>query len=379
MYIVSCSNITPSAEDGLKDSGLIDEGLDYTDIYTKAELEAVANDLGGSYRLRADIDLSGSEFNPLGTHDTPFFGVFEGNNKTIRGLTINQPNRSLLGLFGTLWGRSQENPVRVQNLILEDASVIGNGNSGVLAGYVHDHSEISNVHIRDMHIEGRSENIGGMIGQLANRGKIMRSSAAGTMTVRGDNAGGLVGYVDTAMISESYTVVDITISSREQSSLAILAIGGLVGHITGNSLITTIVRDNYTTGKIVNEYHSSEIGGFIGKFDGYVSMQNNYSTVTVPKNNVATGVLIGYIEGTGGEVINGYYLSQTSVNDVVASNPAGMTVINVREYTFVSGMGLMYAPGSESLVTQTEFAGFDFTTVWHWNGIGTWPTLQWQH
>ena len=63
------------------------------------QLQAVNSNLGGSYRLIADIDLSGINFIPLGDGNS-FDGLFNGNGFTIRNLTLDLPASNDLGLFG---------------------------------------------------------------------------------------------------------------------------------------------------------------------------------------------------------------------------------------------------------------------------------------
>ena len=56
---------------------------------------------GAHYSLQNDIDLSGKTWTPIGTENTPFSGVFNGNGKTISGMTcsLHEPY-DMVGLFG---------------------------------------------------------------------------------------------------------------------------------------------------------------------------------------------------------------------------------------------------------------------------------------
>jgi len=47
-------------------------------ISTRAELEAIANNLGGTYHLTQDINLAGNEWVPIGDDVNPFFGTLDG-------------------------------------------------------------------------------------------------------------------------------------------------------------------------------------------------------------------------------------------------------------------------------------------------------------
>ena len=77
----------------------------YTPIYTAEELNNIRNNLSGKYILMNDIDLSSYEnWNPIGTNSTPFIGTFDGNNFSIKNLSlnsdINSDETNNLGLFG---------------------------------------------------------------------------------------------------------------------------------------------------------------------------------------------------------------------------------------------------------------------------------------
>ena len=55
--------------------------------------------MDGLYVLLEDVSLQGQTWTPIGTAEEPFTGVFNGNNKTIDGLTLSNPEMNA-GLFG---------------------------------------------------------------------------------------------------------------------------------------------------------------------------------------------------------------------------------------------------------------------------------------
>ena len=62
-------------------------------ISTRAQLEAIKNNLSGRYHLTADIDLSSADWVPIGDNSTNsdnshFTGIFDGQGYVIRNLTI---------------------------------------------------------------------------------------------------------------------------------------------------------------------------------------------------------------------------------------------------------------------------------------------------
>ena len=62
-------------------------------VATRADLEAVRNDLSGFIILTADIDLGGQEWIPIGSAGTPFTGTFDGDGYAINNITISGNNQ----------------------------------------------------------------------------------------------------------------------------------------------------------------------------------------------------------------------------------------------------------------------------------------------
>ena len=81
-----------------------------TIIITREGLAAIANDLGGSYELRADIDLGGADWTPIGNNSAPFTGSLHGNGYAIRNLscTNSLSGSDYRGLFGCTSGATIE-------------------------------------------------------------------------------------------------------------------------------------------------------------------------------------------------------------------------------------------------------------------------------
>ena len=100
------------------------DGLDYL----AQRVNADASTSGKYFQLGADIDMSSiSNFTPIGNFDHPFNGHFDGNGKTISGLTINRPTEKYVGLFG-------RNFYEVYNVILSGANITGSDYVGGIVG-----------------------------------------------------------------------------------------------------------------------------------------------------------------------------------------------------------------------------------------------------
>ena len=92
----------------------------YTAISTANQLMGITN-MSGKYILTADIDLTGKTWVPLGSADTPFTGVFDGNGYVISNLSGKN------GLFHT-------NAGTIQNVTLDSSCLISNTMASPLGG-----------------------------------------------------------------------------------------------------------------------------------------------------------------------------------------------------------------------------------------------------
>lgn len=79
------------------------ESAEQLRAFSKSVTDGDGNDYSGKYiKLLADIDLGGDESNqwtPIGNSTERFNGIFDGNNKKITGLYINN-SLEYQGLFG---------------------------------------------------------------------------------------------------------------------------------------------------------------------------------------------------------------------------------------------------------------------------------------
>ncbi|MDO4275462.1 MAG: M56 family metallopeptidase [Eubacteriales bacterium] len=71
-------------------------------IANETQLRGIGNtadSLSKKYLLSNDIELT-SDWEPIGTANAPFTGVFDGNGSTLLGLSMKDPNAEIAGLFG---------------------------------------------------------------------------------------------------------------------------------------------------------------------------------------------------------------------------------------------------------------------------------------
>jgi len=208
----------------------------YTIITTADELQAMQYDLSGKYILMNDIDLSGYEWTPVGNNDMgPFKGVFNGNGKVVKNLSINRPSETMQGFFG-----NASNAI-IKNVGLENVDIISNEyTAGLLAGSDDPSSYMSysTASITNCYVTGKLKARAGVSG-LA-------------LKLRGT-------------VEACYTNVSISVSTGCN--------GGLIGYFGGGS-----IKNSYSEGNM-DGMHSGMSGGFIGEINNAV-VENCYSSVT---------------------------------------------------------------------------------------------------
>jgi len=227
------------------------EGYPYQ-IATAAQLAGLATYVNNGdvaynnkyYILNNDIDLSDyqsdSGWAPIGQiAKSPFKGNFNGNNKIITGLIIdNSKSMGNFGLFGTVDGGT------ITNLGIEDveirnrAGAMGSSSCGGVAGYLHNNGTISNCYATGKvdNLTGSASSAGGIIGDISestisNCYSAMEVSSSGRTGVY---SGGIVGSMDhNSKVSNCYSIG--TVNSTGASGTA--ASGGIVGNNTSGCTI----------------------------------------------------------------------------------------------------------------------------------------------
>ena len=144
-----------------------------------AKLAAVVN--GGpdfstvTIELSGNIDLSAHYWVPIGTAAHPFNGTFNGNNKTVSGLNINDGSLDNAGLFGYASGAT------IRNLTVTAGSIAGDENVGVLAGSLIS-STISDCSVSATSISG-TRNVSALVGYCDRVSGITSCTVTGTTAV----------------------------------------------------------------------------------------------------------------------------------------------------------------------------------------------------
>ena len=257
----------------------VTQDIVYQEIASEEALLALTRDSegwDGNYKLTADLDLTGMPFSPIGSEETPFTGIFDGNGFTISGLTLAMDADSQnVGFFGVLCGAV------VKNVSLACADVTGGSRVGVLCGYAK--------------VDAGKEK-GNLIAHCHADGSL---TAIGTVYIRQTDAGGLVGYnggdSDQTTGKSAVSVIDgctadvavQAVSDPDPSEFG--HIGGLVGYHKG------VVKDSTASGTVAG---GNTTGGFVGANDGGIYACNAKGQVS---GSVTVGGFVGS-SATGSEI-----------------------------------------------------------------------------
>ncbi len=260
--------------------------------------EAAQKDKSINCTLSADINMAGKEWTPIGTDENNSYnGTFDGNGKTITGLTVNQSEKNYAGLFGCLGSDG-----KVQNLTLE------------------------NVHISGVFY------VGSVVG--TNFGTVSGCTASGNITGTESCIGGVVGQ-------NKGTVTGCTVS----------------GNISSNQYTGGVVGENF--GTVSACYHATgDVTGNINYVGGVVGW-NYYGTVTacyhVNGNVTATYKWVGSVAGYNGGVgsVTACYWNDSPDPGIGYDNGSGQA-------TKVDGTDVTWADAVDVMNTALQSAGSEW-------------------
>ena len=200
------------------------------EIQTWYDLNAIRDNLGGSYLLMNDLDSNiagyeelvsetanqGKGWQPIGAFITNygyrgFDGILDGQGYEMRDLFINRPDEDAVGLFCHV------------------------GREGV----------IKNIGMVNVTVIGRMR-VGGLVG-LKGDGNVSNSYATGSVSGSID-VGGLVGLNGSGNVSNSYSTSNVTGYAH---------VGGLVGWNSGG-IVSNSFWDTQTSGQATSDGGTSE-------------------------------------------------------------------------------------------------------------------------
>ncbi len=213
------------------------------------------------------MDFKGEAWQPIGTAEHPFAGAFDGNGKTIKNLTIDNPELDNAGLFGCV-----KTDKGIGNVTIDQASITARKSAGALVGSIVSKESIKNVTVRNVTVKA-NHFAGAMAGYIYSS---VENCSADHVTVtavalndndNGDKAGGLIGFIG----EKGYKIKDCTVTGCAVTGVR--DVGGMVGNSNAeNVYINCKVADNGSylntvtaTGEGAESGKAIYAGGLIGR------------------------------------------------------------------------------------------------------------------
>lgn len=220
------------------------------EIRTVADLQSVTNNLGATYELMNDIDLSGVSFEPIGGVDRwgadAFTGTFHGNGHKIVGLKINDTGS--YGYVGFFRATSRAT--------ITDLQIVGevSGQNKYCGGLVGESvsSYFSNCVVQVAICGGQYT--GGFVGYDSSGSRYVRCVARGTLQIANTYCGGFVGRAG----GEYWQCVSSMVASAPKGDGGYVEYGGFVGVNSGATF-----QDCAATGSLTVK-NNNYFGGFVG-------------------------------------------------------------------------------------------------------------------
>ncbi|KXL54224.1 endo-1,4-beta-xylanase A precursor [Anaerotignum neopropionicum] len=292
-------------------------------IGTVEELDAMREDLGGYYRLENDIDLSETDWTPVGAYrpdpydssgeapdeEYAFHGTFDGNGYTISGLTVEDESMCV-GLFGVVANAT------VENFIIEDATISGNTMAAAAIGYAY-HSTIDDVDLSGANtITGFVDSgtmppnmLAGVVGAGIDTTILNCDVTGTTMTMEVIEDASMLGtnVHDIGLVGGGLEGCNLENCTADDSSIAVdgdycFGIGGLSGcAISAEYIMNCEVMDVTIT---VGDY-AYLIGGLMG----YVGQDGENPATEISNCSAGVDLTVGNDSArVGGLIGGGFYL-----------------------------------------------------------------------
>lgn len=242
-------------------------------ISSAAELKLLANNVNNGvanyadvhFKLVAEIDLNGYNWNPIGTYEDPFCGNFDGNGAEISGLYISSSYK-YVGLFGCIEDASMKNIIVSGELRLSSDTSAGGG----IVGFVEDSFIDSCINKCDIFLSSMNKGwqiVGGIAGKIYyDYTPVINCTNLGDIFAKNedDQVGGIAGCVNYSggKTGPVYNCVNLgTISDCGR-------IGGVIGFCYGRTPLGNLVN--------AGDICSDNAGGIMGGYSkSYQASGNN--------------------------------------------------------------------------------------------------------
>lgn len=296
--------------------------------------------------LDTDLTLTG-EWTPIGTESQPYTGTFNGKDKTITGLTVNQEGTNYVGLIGYLGSGG-----KVQNVVLEGVQITSDNSSGYAGGVAGDSwGTIENCSVSGS-VSGTTF-AGGVVGSQWGGSITGCNSSA---TVKGVIfAGGIAGETNSgASLTGCYATGDVTVENDGTNNSHA---GGVVGYNGGCTLTAC-----YATGSVTGSGSGTiYVGGVTGSNNLGILTACYHAKGDVSGPTGTTGGVLGQNildSYFGGGVLNVCYWENNGQEKGIGTNEGG----TVLEATKVDGTTVTWQTAIEAMNAKLDW----LRTGWHY-------------
>lgn len=202
------------------------------------------------FRLVSDLDLSGEEWTPIGTHGKSFRGGFNGDGHTITGMAITGKENSYVGLFGECYNFTAASSY-IKSVTVKGAKISGYSFVGAIAGAGANISDCYSIENTICAIRQVGGVCGGLTGNIS--GCYNSSSVKGNSTTGGImGTASYGGRVGNGVVQYCYNIGAVTVTQQDSS----------VGGITGASADGYNISNCLNCGKITG--NGKNVGGIAG-------------------------------------------------------------------------------------------------------------------
>lgn len=262
-------------------------------VFTRGDLENITSDLNSTYRLMDNLDLSNQDWVPI----NDFNGVFDGQGKTISGMTITTYYRNV-GLFGLTQNATIKNLTLVDTVIdINDKGLGYTMHAGHFIGSIATNKEVTlnNVSVTSSTFAYVADNdeytyIGGLIGKV-DRSTLTINNAHNAADFSGSNYVG--GFIGAATNGSMVTILDSANSANITASDDYLA--GFISAAKYSTKVT--IKNSYNTGNLSGSF---VVGGLIG--DSYdnskVLIENSYNSGEIIATSSCAAGLVAYADNS---------------------------------------------------------------------------------
>ncbi|MGE8204612.1 InlB B-repeat-containing protein [Heyndrickxia sp. NPDC080065] len=229
-----------------KDHQLNEVPAGYIGIYTAEDLNEIRNNLKGKYILMKDIDLTqatsaggafshnGAGWEPIGSDESPFSGVYDGNGHALKGLhiTISSTQNINAGLFGYCESAEIKN-LQLVNSLYSIEKINKNDDNSVLYSNVKAGGIASELHNSTI----KNSSFNGVINVTTLNNFVFNSINTQT------NIGGIAGFSDQSTIEQSQNSGDIIVETKNKSGDKAIRSSDSVGGIVGENYLSKMNND----------------------------------------------------------------------------------------------------------------------------------------